>query len=106
MTRPPAEYHQLRGFQRDCLLAIARLETSDNAPYGLAIKRECQSIRDEEVTHTKLYPNLDELAAQQLITKQELDARTNTYELTDAGRSLLTTHAQTLDTLLSQEATA
>lgn len=106
MTRPPTEYHQLRGFQRDCLLAIARLETSDKSPYGLAIKRECQSLRDEEVTHSKLYPNLDELTDHGLITKQELDARTNTYELTDAGRRLLTAHAQTLDTIRTQEATA
>ena len=106
MTRPPTTYHQLRGIQRDCLLAIARLDAREETPYGLAIKRECQTLRDEPVGHTRIYPNLDELVDQQLIEKRQLDARTNRYELTSQGRHLLTDHAQTLDALPTTEVPA
>ena len=58
-------YHDLTGFQRDLLEAIAAVADD---PYGLALK-----------------DYLD-----------ELDARTNVYTLTDAGRHELQRQAETL----------
>lgn len=57
--------------------------------YGLAIKRELESYYGSEVNHGRLYPNLDDLVERGLVTKSQLDKRTNQYELTDEGYELL-----------------
>ncbi|WP_193790399.1 helix-turn-helix transcriptional regulator, partial [Haloarcula vallismortis] len=50
----------------------------------------------------RLYQNLDRLAELDLITRDELDARTNVYTLTDAGRRALQRQGETLAVLCEQ----
>jgi DNA-binding PadR family transcriptional regulator len=86
-------YHELTGFQRDLLEAIAAV---DDDPYGLALKDYLDERYAEPINHSRLYQNLDQLIDSGLINRDELDARTNVYTLTDAGRHKLQCHAETL----------
>lgn len=74
--------HDITGFQRDCLYAIAGL----NEPKGLAIKAELDAYYDQEINHGRLYPNLDALVEKGLVEKGTIDDRTNSYTLTRRGR--------------------
>jgi len=62
---------------------------AEEARYGLAIKRELEDYYGQDVNHGRLYPNLDDLVERGLVTKSELDKRTNEYALTDAGEDIL-----------------
>ncbi|AAV48313.1 putative DNA binding domain [Haloarcula marismortui ATCC 43049] len=86
-------YHDLMGFQRDLLEAIAAV---DDDPYGLALKAYLDERYADPINHSRLYQNLDQLVEQDLINRDDLDARTNVYTLTDAGRHELQHHAETL----------
>jgi DNA-binding PadR family transcriptional regulator len=79
----------LTAFQKETLLAIARLENGDEDSYGLGIKSSLEERLDQEVNHGRLYPNLDELVELDLIEKSELDKRTNQYTLTENGKKVL-----------------
>ncbi|GGK83501.1 PadR family transcriptional regulator [Haloarcula sebkhae] len=92
-------YYGLSGFQRDLLEAIAAVE---NEPYGLALKAYLDERYANPINHSRLYQNLSTLAEQNLINRDELDARTNEYTLTDAGRKALQRHADTLASLCEQ----
>lgn len=70
----------LTAFQHNILVIL-----SEEAMYGLAIKRQLESYYDSEVNHGRLYPNLDDLVELGLVEKSELDKRTNQYALTDEG---------------------
>ena len=70
----------LTAFQQNILVIL-----SEDAMYGLAIKRQLESYYDSEVNHGRLYPNLDDLVDAGLVEKSELDKRTNQYALTDSG---------------------
>ena len=70
----------LTAFQQNILAIL-----SEEAMYGLAIKRQLESYYDSEVNHGRLYPNLDQLVEAGFIEKSELDKRTNQYALTDDG---------------------
>ncbi|SHH16134.1 transcriptional regulator, PadR family [Halobaculum gomorrense] len=72
----------LTAFQQNILVIL-----SEEAMYGLAIKRELESYYDAEVNHGRLYPNLDDLVELGLVEKSELDKRTNQYELTMTGQN-------------------
>jgi DNA-binding PadR family transcriptional regulator len=74
---------ELTGFQRDLLYAIA----GQYRPSGQAIRRELAQWID--VGHGQLYTNLDVLADKSLIKKGSKNQRTNYYEITDAGLTLL-----------------
>ncbi|MEF8800754.1 MAG: PadR family transcriptional regulator [Halolamina sp.] len=71
----------LTAFQQNILVIL-----SEEAMYGLAIKRELEAYYGTEVNHGRLYPNLDDLVEMELVEKSELDKRTNQYELTELGR--------------------
>ena len=86
-------YHDLTGFQRDLLEAIAAV---DGDPYGLALKDYLDERYAEPINHSRLYQNPDQLVEQDLINRDERDARTNVYTLTDAGRQELQRQAETL----------
>ena len=74
-------------FQYDILFVLAQFEREETTSYGLAIKAELEGYYETEVVnHGRLYPNLDTLIDCGLVTKAELDKRTNLYELTDRGR--------------------
>lgn len=74
----------LTGFQRDVLYVIE----GNNQPSGQDIKSDLERVLDE-ITHGRLYPNLDALVDKGLVDKGELDRRTNYYSLTDRGRDAL-----------------
>lgn len=75
---------ELTAFQQNILTILA-----EEARYGLAIKRELEEYYDSEVNHGRLYPNLDDLVALDLVEKSQRDKRTNEYALTDAGYEVL-----------------
>ena len=83
-SQPPASADvlasDLTAFQYNILVILAR-----EPMYGLAIKEHLEAYYQDEVNHGRLYPNLDNLVDQGLLTKSELDKRTNQYGLTDAG---------------------
>ena len=74
----------LTAFQRDLLYVAAGL----NRPSGQRIKSELEEDIGE-ITHGRLYPNLDTLVELGYVTQGEIDRRTNYYELTDGGRRAL-----------------
>ncbi len=75
----------LRAIKRDLLVALDR----KGSQYGLEIKETLDAQRETELTIGRLYPNLDELAEQNLITKDQLTKRANRYEITDYGQQVL-----------------
>ena len=74
----------LTAFQQNILVIL-----SEEAMYGLAIKRSLEEYYDTEVNHGRLYPNLDDLVEMELVEKSELDKRTNLYELTETGEEVV-----------------
>ncbi|MDZ7730531.1 MAG: PadR family transcriptional regulator [Natrialbaceae archaeon] len=88
---------ELTGFQRDILVAIAIIDRTAT-PYGLAIKHQLEETYPD-VNHGRLYPNLDDLRAYGLIEKGTIDDRTNSYELSEAGRKFLEDRADHLATV-------
>lgn len=79
---PTAEtVHGLTGFQRDLLYAIAGLDQ----PSGQTIKEVLEDRTGNEITHGRLYPNLDTLVDRNLVAKGQIDRRTNYYDATEAG---------------------
>lgn len=75
---------ELTAFQRDLLYVTAGL----TQPSGQRIKSELEQEIDE-ITHGRLYPNLDTLVDQGYMTQGEIDRRTNYYELTEIGRQAI-----------------
>jgi DNA-binding PadR family transcriptional regulator len=86
-VRPAHDGGDLTRFQFEILYRLAN--TPECADYGLGIKRKLEAYYEEEVNHGRLYPNLDTLVENGLLTKSELDKRTNEYALTDDGKTLL-----------------
>ena len=86
-------HYDLTGIQRDLLEAIAAF---NDDPYGLALKDNLDERYADPVNHGRLYQNLDQLADQNLLTRDELDARTSEYALTEAGQNALQGQAETL----------
>lgn len=74
--------HDLTAFQRDCIRAIAVLDN----PNGLEISERLEEYYESGVYHGRLYPNLNELVSMGLVSKSEVDGRTNSYALTPRGR--------------------
>jgi DNA-binding PadR family transcriptional regulator len=71
----------LTAFQRDLLRALAKTDEQS----GLSLKTDLKTYYGEEINHSRLYQNLDELAAHGLIKKRRRDGRTNSYSLTEAA---------------------
>ena len=88
-TTSTLDHTDLTAFQVDMLAVAARLETSIDRVYGLAIKRGLEDIHGEEINHGRLYPNLDDLTDEGLVEKGEIDDRTNSYRVTQEGFRLL-----------------
>lgn len=79
----------LTAFQQNILVIL-----SEEARYGLAIKRELEGYYGSEVNHGRLYPNLDDLVEMGLVEKSELDKRTNQYALTEKGSGAVLKHLE------------
>ena len=88
----------LTAFQRDVLVAIARVDADAGyeLPHGLAIKSWLERYYGKKTNHGRLYPNLDTLIDEGLVEKHALDKRTNGYTLSERGRHALREHAQLL----------
>lgn len=82
----------LTAFQRDTLVVVAK----GDGMKGLEVKEELARVRDEEVHHGRMYPNLDELADRGLIEKGERDRRTNNYAITQEGRAVIGSYIEWL----------
>jgi len=76
----------LAAFQRDILRALAK---ADNRK-GLAVKTDLADYYGEEITHSRLYQNLDELVDRSLLDKTRRGQRTNEYALTEKAHTALT----------------
>lgn len=81
-TRP---IHRLTGFQRDLLYVVV----GTDRPSGQIIKEILEEQTATDVTHGRLYPNLDTLVTRGLVSKGQLDRRTNYYAATEAGVAAL-----------------
>lgn len=75
----------LSAFQRDTLWILA----DESGQKGVAIKRRLEDYYGDHVNHAQLYPNLDDLVEEGLVTKEHADGRTNAYSLTEPGRRAL-----------------
>jgi DNA-binding PadR family transcriptional regulator len=71
---------ELTAFQRDLLYVTAGLDR----PSGQAIKSELLESIDQ-ITHGRLYPNLDTLVEKEYLEKGMLDRRTNFYSISEKG---------------------
>ena len=80
----PTDLFELTGFQRDLLYVAA----GKDQPSGQVIKEELER-KFGEITHGRLYPNLDTLVNEGLVQKGERNRRTNFYEITDEGTAAL-----------------
>lgn len=74
----------LTSFQRDLLYVIAGMDD----PSGQEVKGRLEGILGE-MSHGRLYPNLDALVEEGLVEKGQVDRRTNYYRVTEAGREAL-----------------
>lgn len=87
----PTVWGDLTSFKRDLLRTLAALD----APNGLAIKAELNA-HYPNLTHARVYQNLDQLADEGLITKRSVTDRENAYSLTDHGEAHLQAAAHRL----------
>lgn len=76
---------ELTAFQRDLLFVIASVGPAK----GTTVKGTLEDYYEGEINHGRLYPNLDTLVDSGLITKGQRDKRTNEYDLTARGESVL-----------------
>lgn len=82
--------YDLISFQRDILYVVAGL----TEPHGLAIKAELDEYYEQEINHSRLYPNLDDLVDNGFLEKGKLDKRTNKYTITQRGRQKIAAEQQ------------
>ena len=75
----------LTASQRDLLRALAKTDEQS----GLSLKTDLSTYYGEEINHSRLYQNLDEVVAHGFVNKRRRDGRTNGYSLTDAARTAL-----------------
>lgn len=81
MISPVMQIFDLTGFQRDLLYVIAGLDQAS----GQSIKEELEAHTGREITHGRLYPNLDVLVNRELVEKGQIDRRTNYYAVSEQG---------------------
>jgi len=89
--------HDLSSFQRDLLVVVAGLDD----PIGKDIREELEAYYPETVTAGRVYPQLTDLVEKQLITKEELDGRTNIYQISRRGIRELQDRREWVDSYLS-----
>lgn len=92
-----AELFDLTGFQRDLLLVVSGMER----PSGQDVKTELERQLGD-ITHARLYPNLDTLVEEGFVEKGEIDRRTNSYSLTESGFEALREYQRWSQQYLSQ----
>jgi len=85
-------------FERDILWVLS----NDGGQKGVDIRLSLEEYYEKPVNHGQLYPNLDNLVEDGFLEKGEIDGRTNSYALTEAGRRTLTSR-QTWESGSSEE---
>lgn len=95
----PDQWYQCTGFQRDLLLAIISHEQYNHDPYGLALQEWLQTRYPQNVTNSRVYTNLGDLADRGLIHAEPLSEHKNAYRLTDTGTDCLAAHGRLVDVL-------
>lgn len=80
----PIPLFGLTSFQRDILYVTLGLDR----PSGQDIMETIED-HSEEITHGRLYPNLDTLVEMGYLEKGHIDRRTNFYVLSDRGETAL-----------------
>jgi DNA-binding PadR family transcriptional regulator len=78
-------WFDLNAFQRDLVVEIYQMDQ----PSGQAISGRLEAEHGVDVTHTRLYSNLDDLVDLGLLDKGEQDLRTNYYQITNDGQTLV-----------------
>jgi len=78
-------WFDLNGFERDLIVEIYQMEQ----PSGQSIRRRIEAEHGEDVTHTRLYSNLNDLVDYGLLDKGEQNHRTNYYQITNDGQRLV-----------------
>jgi len=78
-------WFDLNAFQRDLVVEIYQMDQ----PSGQAISGRLEAEHGVDVTHTRLYTNLDDLVDLGLLDKGEQDQRTNYYQITNDGQILV-----------------
>lgn len=92
-----AALFELTGFQRDLLLVISGMDR----PSGQDVKTELERQLGD-ITHARLYPNLDTLVDEGFVEKGAIDRRTNSYSLTESGYEALREYQRWSHQYLSQ----
>lgn len=82
----------LTAFKRDVLALLAR----EGPCKGTALKAELEDCYETTIHHGRLYPNLTQLNDEGLLTKKEVDGRTNHYNLTPRAERELRAYADWL----------
>ncbi|WP_254538139.1 PadR family transcriptional regulator [Halomarina litorea] len=62
-------------------------------PSGQTIKMALEERTNTDITHGRLYPNLDTLVNDRFIEKGEIDRRTNYYAISEMGVDALAEYA-------------
>jgi PadR family transcriptional regulator, regulatory protein PadR len=75
--------NDLTGFQRDLLYIIAGCDET----YEFRIKDELESYYQTEVTHDRLYPNLDTLVNAELLEARQHTNQPDEYVMTVQGQN-------------------
>jgi DNA-binding PadR family transcriptional regulator len=78
-------WFDLNAFQRDLVVEIYQMDQ----PSGQAISGRLEAEHGVDVTHTRLYSNLNDLVDLGLLDKGEQDQRTNYYQITNDGQTLV-----------------
>jgi len=81
----PTGLADLTAFQRD----ILRILTHEDHRKGTAIRAELEDYYGVDVSHGRVYPNLDQLVEKGFLAKSQRTRRTNEYGLTDAAHDAL-----------------
>ena len=82
-------WYDLTAFKRDCLRILAEMEDDGAKMHGLGLRDRLEQRYPGQINHGRLYPNLDDLVAMDLVEKSELDRRTNSYHITEHARAML-----------------
>ena len=99
LHRPPDQWYDCTGFQRDLLLGIATHARLDEDAYGANLHRWLEARYPNNVNRSRVYTNLGDLDDAGLVTRRPINDRKTAYELTDTGRACLAAHGQLVQEL-------
>jgi DNA-binding PadR family transcriptional regulator len=89
--RVAVPWGDLNGFRREIVKAVGRIEADGEDAYGRLIKSDIERVIGGEVTHGRLYPNIDDVVEYGYCERDRcgIDNRTHQISLTPAGRAAI-----------------